>query len=68
MRSKVLILGCFVAVAATAFAAGSIISSFRSPSSYVTGMAHYGPYLYHADYSNSNIHVTTTTGLTCPHS
>jgi hypothetical protein len=62
MRKWVLITVCVVLVAGTALGAGSIISSFRSPSSYVMGMGYHSPYLYHSDYTTNRIHVTTTTG------
>ncbi len=62
MRKWALIAACLFLVAGMAFGAGSIISSFRSPSGYVMGMGYYSPYLYHADYTNSRIWATTTTG------
>ena len=62
MRNRALIVAGVVLVAAAAFAAGSIISSFRSPSEYVSGMAYHSPYLYHGSQRTVNINVTTTTG------
>lgn len=62
MKKWVLIAGCFFLAVSTAFGAGSIISSFRSPSSYVMGLGYHSPYIYHSDYSGTRIHQTTTTG------
>lgn len=62
MRKGISLTVCLVLVAGTAFGAGSIISSFRSPCSYVMGMGYHSPYLYHADYTTSRIYTTTTTG------
>jgi streptogramin lyase len=62
MRKGILLTACLVLVAGTALGAGSIISSFRSPATYVMGMGYYSPYLYHADYSGRRICVSTTTG------
>ncbi|NIT37440.1 MAG: hypothetical protein GTN49_13255 [candidate division Zixibacteria bacterium] len=64
MRKGILVTMSVVLAAGAAFAAGSIISSFRSPfyPGYAKGMDHRGQYLYHVSNYRNYIYETTTTG------
>ncbi|HUV87191.1 MAG TPA: hypothetical protein VMX79_08765 [bacterium] len=62
MRKWALTTACVFLVAGTAFGAGSIISSFRSPAASPIGMCYQGGYLYHMNHPAGVIYQTTTTG------
>jgi hypothetical protein len=63
MRMRFLLAGGIVLAGATAFGAGSIISSYRQPhSTYAKGLDYHAGYMYHVTNANTTCYQTTTTG------
>ena len=63
MKRFVLLTAALVVAPVTALAAGSIISSFRSPiSTYGKGLDYYAGYIYHVTNANTTCYQTTTKG------